>query len=1057
MQTKRSFYQLWARLAALLLLAMSSHVWGQSATISGIVTDASGAVVQNANVMLLNHATQEKFATETNKDGLFTLADVAPGTYDLTVNANGFKTEQRTGIAVNVGGKISVDVELSVGSTGEQVTVNGSGENINTTDAGVSTVVDRQFVENIPLNGRSFQSLITVAPGTEVVPSQGSGSSGEISVNGQRTEANYYTVDGVSADTGATVSSAGAIGGGFSGSTPQESAIGTSQSIISIDALEEFRESTSTYSAEYGRTPGGQFTFVSRSGTNDFHGTAYDFLRNDEMDANNWFNKDTTPVIARPPERQNDFGGTLGGPIWIPHVYNGRDKTFFFFSYEALRLENPQAAQTYPVPSDAFRAQVAALQPGLVPFVDAFPDAKGAPDLGNGMADYTAGYSAPSSLDDRNIRVDQVIGDRFKLFGRYTDVPSNAETRQPTDLSEVNNTVRNVKMAVLGLDTVVSHSMVDELRFGLTGNDFKAQHYLDNFGGATPLSISAAPGLSNGDWMTFFLFYAGYPYYLVEPQSNRQRQINVVDSLTQTIGRHTLKYGVDYRRLVTSEELPPLWEITFYYTAADVLANAPAGVIVYTQSINMKALTPNFSLYAQDDWKVNERLSASLGLRWDANPAPTDVNGNQPYTVTEITDLATTAAAPKGTPLWNTAYRNFAPRVGLAYQIHRNPGSETVARAGYGIFYDTGETQSAQSYYGVGTTGVTFEPGGFPATATEMEPINLNQPAPPTPGMPYNAPIFAYDPNLKLPYTEEWNLAIEQGLGAAQTLTLNYVGSSAHRLLVQRLYEPQDYGNMAFSAGNGLYVTNNAAASNYNAMQVRFNREMSHGLQLLASYTWAHAIDTATSNFLVYNLERGSSDYDIRNNFQAALSYEVGGHYDNPFLAYFLEHWAVESRVSARSALPVDVTQQVSGVTASGESIIYHPDRVPNTPLYVSGDYPGGRAINFNAFSTTNNTEGDAGRNIARAFDAVQADMTVRRDFPIKEQFGVEFRMEGYNIFNHAIFGSVYNSLSSGPLSTGPTAFGLAYNTENSQLGGLGQIYQVGGPRSLQASLKLHF
>jgi len=1040
---KPKFFSLrWAGCTALLLLAAASG-WAQDATISGIVTDANGAVLVNAQVTATNKATQEKLVTTSNKDGLYALAGVAPGTYDLTVIAARFKTEQRTGVVVNVGAKISIDVQLNVGSASEQVTVNGSGQNIDTTDASVSTVIDRQFVENIPLNGRSFQSLITVTPGTEVVPSQGSGSSGEISVNGQRTEANYYTVDGVSANTGATVSSSGAIGGGFSGSTPQESAIGTTQSIISIDALEEFRESTSTYSAEYGRTPGGQFTFISRSGANDFHGTAYEFLRNNAMDANNWFNKDVTPVIARPPERQNDFGGTLGGPIWIPRIYSGRDKTFFFFSYEALRLENPQAAQLYEVPSNNLRSIAPA---ALKPFLNAFPVTSN-PDLGGtsaGLADYTAGYSAPSDLDDRNIRVDQAIGERFKLFGRYTDVPSFALTRQPTDLSEVNNTVRNVKMAVLGLDSVVSHNMADELRFGLTGNDFKAQHYLDNFGGATPLSISAAPGLTNGDWLTFFLFYGLYPYYLVEPQSNRQRQINVVDNLTQTFGRHTFKYGVDYRRLVTSEELPPLWEITFYYNEATVLSNAPAGVIVYTQSIDMKALTPNYSLFAQDEWKASDRLSVSLGLRWDVNPAPTDLHGNQPYTVTQITNLATTMAAPKGTPLWQTTYKNFAPRVGFTYQFRRTPGFETVGRAGYGVFYDTGSTQSAQSYYGIGTTGVGYYSGGFPATQAQVQ----STPAP-SASAPYNAPIFGYDPHLKLPYTEEWNLALEQGLGSAQTLTVNYVASASHRLLVQREYFPT---STAFSAGNGLYITNNAASGDYEALQVRFDRALSHGLQLLASYTWAHDIDNATSNYLVYTLERGNSDYDIRNNFQAALSYAVGGHYENRGLAYALEHWAVESRISTRSALPVDVTQEVSGVTSSGTAVIYHPNRVANMPLYVSGNYPGGRAINFNAFATTNNTEGNAGRNIARGFDAIQDDMSLRRDFPIKEQVGVEFRIEAYNLFNHPIFGNIYNSLSNGA-----SLFGPASNTENTQLGGLGGIYPVGGPRSLQGSLKVHF
>jgi len=1023
--------------AALFLLLLSAVGWAQNATIGGIVTDASGAVVPNAQAVLTNKATQVKLATASNREGVYTLAGVTPGSYDLAVTASGFKKDLKTGIVVNVGAKIELNIQLSIGGAAESVTTNASEQQIDTTDANVSTVIDRRFVENIPLNGRSFQSLITVAPGTQVVPSSGQGSSGEVSVNGQRTEANYFTVDGISANTGATVSSSGSIGAGFSGATAQGSALGTTQSILSIDALQEFRASTSSYSAEYGRTPGGQFSFISRSGTGQYHGTAYDFLRNDALDAQNRFDTSKLPM------RQNDFGGSLGGPLAIPHVFSTHDKGFFFFSYEALRLTSPQAATLTQVPTATLRSSAPVT---LKPFLAAFPVANGA-DYGNGLAGFNSGYAAPSHLDNRNVRVDYAVNNRVKLFGRYTDVPSDSLRRQPTDLAQVNKTVRNVKMGVIGADTVLSNALVNELRFGITGNDYASQRYLDNFGGATPLKISSAPGLSDGDWMTFFLFWGLYPYYLIEPQANQQRQYNIVDTVTHSWGRHTLKYGVDYRRLVTTEQVPPLWEITYYLSANDVLANTPAGLIVYKQSINMKNLTQNFSVYAQDEWKVTDRLNASLGLRWDVNPAPSDLNGNQPYTVTQITNLATTVAAPKGTVLWKTAMGNFAPRVGLAYQLNRRAGWETVVRAGAGMFYDTGSAQSAQGYYGVGTTGVGYYTGGFPASQAQVQ----STPAPSV-SAPYNAPIFAYDPNLKAPYTEEWNAALEQSLGPAQSLTINYVGSAGHALLVQRLYAPEVYGNTAFSSGNGLYITTNAAKSNYHALQVRFDRKMSKGLQLLTGYTWSHAIDTATTNFLVYNLERGPSDYDIRHNFQAALSYEVGGNYSNPLVAYALKHWALESRISARSALPVDITQQTSGVTTTGTSIIYHPNRVANQPLYVTGNYPGGRAINYAAFSATNNTEGNAGRNSARAFDAVQTDLTLRRDFPIKDAFGVEFRLESYNTFNHPIYGAIYNSLSSGS-----ALFGRASNTENTQLGGLESLYQVGGPRSLQASLKLHF
>ncbi len=650
------------------------------------------------------------------------------------------------------------------------------------------------------------------------------------------------------------------------------------------------------------------------------------------------------------------------------------------------------------------------------------------------------------------MRVDHSFNNRWKVFARLSNVPSQSLARQSTDLAQVNQTVRNVKAGVFGLNGLITNSLADEFRIGLTGNDYKSNRYLDNFGGATPVALSTAPGLSNGDWMTFFLFYGLYPYYLIEPQSNRQRQFNVVDNFSQTIGRHSLKYGVDYRRLVTSEALPPLWEVTFFYNAQSVLGNAPAGTYVYTQDINMKAVNKNFSAFLQDEWKATSRLSVSAGLRWDVNPPPTDANGNTPYTVTQITNLATTTAAPKGTPLWHTTYGNVAPRLGIAYQLHQTPNWQTVLRVGGGVFYDTGQALSAQGYYGIGTTGFASYATAFPATLSRVQAT----PAP-SAAAPYNAPIWAYDPNLKQPYTGEWNLALEQGVGTAQTLTLNYVGSAGRRLLVQRFYHPETLGNTAFSQGKGLYITTNAAASDYNALQVRFDRKLSHGFQALAIYTWAHAFDSGTTNFTVYSLERGPSDYDIRENFQAALSYDIAGHYSNRAVAYTLKHWALDARISARTALPVDILRSAVADNSSGTSLEFHPNYDRSKPLYLYGSsYPDGRAINYSAFDDTANVntavEGNAGRNLARGLGATQADLTLRRDFPIHDAIGLQFRAEAYNVLNHPIYRNVYNSLSSGS-----ALLGQAYDTLNNQLGGLSSLYQVGGPRSMQVSLKLHF
>jgi hypothetical protein len=1018
----------------LLGILFSHPSLAQNAQMSGTVADPSKAVIPNAQLEIVNTATLVKWATRTNEDGRYAAPSLLPGVYRITISAPDFETQVLENLHLNVAGKVSLDFVLHAGAVSQSVVVNGDGIELNTTDASVSTVIDHQFVENLPLNGRSFQSLMTISPGVSVVPSSGVGLSGEISVNGQRTEANYFTVDGVSANTGASVSSSGATGAGFAGATPGETALGTTQSMVSVDALQEFRALTSTYSAEYGRTPGGQFAISTRSGTNQYHGTAFDFLRNDALDANSWFNGYTnTPSLAKQALRQNDFGGTVGGYLDIPHLYNGRDKTFFFFSYEGLRLVNPSASTLYEVPSTTLRA---AAPPSLQPFLNAFPISTQA-DNGNGLSYYTAGYSAPSSLDTSSIRIDHNFNERFRLFGRYNDSPSSSATRQPSDLAQVNATIRNVKTATIGLSATVNARMENELRFNVTGNDYKSARYLDTFGGATPLDLGKVDSLNSGSWLTFFLFYDLYPYYLLEPQSNRERQVNFVDTVSHTIGRHNLKYGIDYRRLVTSEALPSLWEVGFYYNEAAVLANQASGINLYKQSINMKAVYPNTSLFVQDEWKINDRLNLSAGLRWEVNPATHDANGNTPYTVDQILDLTTAKLAPKGAALWKTTYANFAPRLGVAYQLRRAPNTGTVLRTGAGLFYDTGTALAADGYYGVGTTGFkSFNGDAFPVTAAQIDSVPL-----PNANAPYNVAVWGFDPHLKLPYTTEWNAALEQQLGAQQSLTVNYVGSASHRMLTQNFYRPDLLGNTNFSAGNGLYLTTNRAKSDYDALQVRFQRTLSRGFQGLLSYTWAHSIDNASSNFTVYELERGPSDFDIRNNFQAALSYEIPGHWQNPKIDYVLQHWALDSRVSVRSALPVDVLSATTVDSGSGTGQTFHPDRVANQPLYLhNSTLATGRQINPAAFAEKqdangNVIEGNAGRNAARGYDAVQADMTLRRDFPFSQRVGLQFRAEAYNLLNHPCFGAVYNSLATGSL------FGKAYNTQDTQMGGLSSIY----------------
>jgi hypothetical protein len=412
-----------------------------TANVSGTVVDTTDAGIPGASINLENTATGVSLTSTADAKGIFVLEGVHPGRYELSVSKPGFATTKLDNIVLNIGDQKIVQIKLRVGSVSDVEDVNAGGITINTTDASVGTVIDRKFVENIPLNGRSFQDLISMTPGVVTQsPQAGTAAttSGDFSVNGQRTESNYYSVDGVSGNLSAG-NGYGTQSAATSGSVPSSTALGTTQSLVSVDALQEFRVESSSYSAEYGHGPGGQFVLMTRSGTNQFHGTTYDYLRNNFFDANDWFNDHNRKPLA--PLRQNDFGGTLGGPITIPHLYIGNNRSFFFFSYEGLRLTQPQAATIQYVPDTALRQSASSV---LQPILNAYPIQNGKEEqvactagststypcpsgmptgtlVNSGLADFIEPYSLPSQIDSTSVRVDHTFGPKITAFFRYGD------------------------------------------------------------------------------------------------------------------------------------------------------------------------------------------------------------------------------------------------------------------------------------------------------------------------------------------------------------------------------------------------------------------------------------------------------------------------------------------------------------------------------------------------------------------------------------------------------------------------------------------------------------
>jgi carboxypeptidase family protein len=1033
------------------LLCCSYVVFAQSdtATISGRVTDPSGAAISGAEVQVQNVLTGWQVSIATNSSGLYVAQALQPGTYRIIVNNPGFKQIVKPNVVLNVQDNTSLNFGMTIGSASETVTVEGGAPLINTSDGAVSTVVDHKFVENMPLNGRSFQTLITLAPGVVVTPTSYA-NQGQFSVNGQRQDANYFTVDGVSANIG--IAGGEGLPQSAGGSLPGLAATGGTNSLVSVDAMQEFRIQTSTFAPEYGRAPGGQISIATRAGTNEFHGTAFDYFRNDVMDANNWFADHSH--LPKPEERQNDFGGVFGGPLFKNH-------TFFFGSYEGLRLRQPLTAETL-VPDENARAEAPA---GVQPFLLAFPKPNGQ-DVGRGLAEFNSSYSNPLTLNAYSIRIDHMINATETIFGRYSYSPSSATQRESTALSSVQMSDTTNHTVTVGLTSLVTHRLTNDLRANYSNVRGVTSGMLENFGGASvpPPNDIFAPGYSSrNSHFTVLILGAGtggsaFSALLDGTTArNEQRQINIVDNISLALGRHQLKFGTDYRWLSPLSN-PPAYQASFAFLGVSggpgfaLSGTALQASIGANQSVAL--LSKNISFYGQDSWQVKPRLTITYGARWDIDPAPEGKNReSDPLTLVDVNDPSNFLLAPEGTPLFSTRYENIAPRIGAAYQLCVSPGWSTVLRGGFGTFYD----------FGTGNLGqLTF---GFPFTADNIFrfvplPLTSQQANPPTinKSLPAGDTVYVADRHLKTPRTYEWNVTMEQLLGPNQSLSIGYIGAAGRDLLrADSLFNP----NPDF---HSVSITRNTATSDYDALQVSFHRKLSSGFQALASYTFAHSIDVASNDGNVLTtptsvanpiIDRGNSDFDVRHSLTAGLTFDIPHPKSLRAVEAFIRDWSMDGFVTARTASPVDLIASTSFV--AGREFSVRPNVTPGVPFYLYGnDFAGSKALNPAAFSIPAAGQGDLGRNVLRAFGAWQADMTLRRQFRISERCSVQLRGEFFNILNHPNFGPPTNALSSALFGRSTQTLAASLGSGGSA-GGFNPLYQIGGPRSIQVGLKLQF
>ena len=1002
-------------------------------TISGIVFDPNARAITGAEILIVNDVTGVSYRGTTNGEGIYAIPNLPPGPYRIQVAKFGFKTLIKPDIILHIEDALAINFTLSVGAASEIVTVEGGAPLVDTESASVGTVIDRNFVESLPLNGRSFNTLLQLTPGVVIAQQGPNFSSGQFSVAGQRTSANDFLVDGVSANFG--VSSTAGVKGSGTGTQQAFSALGGTSSLVSVEALQEFRVETSSFAPEFGRSPGGEVILNTRSGTNELHGGVYEYFRNDVMDANNWFaNQAGKP---RAPERHNDFGAFAGGPVW-------RDRTFFFLSYEGARLRQPGTLVT-EVPSNYARSIVSSQ---LASFLDAYPQ----PDdraLTPGVyaSKFTGNFSNPATLNAGSARIDQTFSDRFSIFLRYNEAPSETAVRTNA-LSEVDSTAVGTRTITLGATKFFGPRVSNTFRGNFSRQNSSLVFSLDSFGGAVvpDSSIFAPDPLNASETYVSFDTFDTSVYQMGPNAKNRSTQWNFADDVSITEGSHQFKMGGDYRAIVLDAHPYKTFADYFTTSVSDFIASAQAS-IYGVSSLSSTYLIQATSLYAQDTWKIGSRLTATYGVRWEFNPAPSARGATTLAAWRNVETPSKISLAPPGSPLWNTTYADFAPRIGIAYGL--SPKGGLVLRAGWGLFYDV----ASSTVGGLGTA--------FPNDASIFTPnVNLPLNAPsqyfPTPSTapPYTGNVLGFSPNLELPRSFQWNVALEKSFRGPQALSLTYVGQSGERLLRQ---EGISRPNASFAPGTNFLLTRNDGHSNYNGLQVQYRKPSTNGLQILANYTYSHSLDNASddtvtgvSNTVIPNVnDSGSSSFDVRQSLSGALTYSFPPATKYRLRTLFTRDWSFDAVLVARSGFPFNASIE-SGSLAGANP---RPNLVPGQPVWISNSVAGGgKSLNPAAFSVPSTArEGTEGRNDISGFGMVQADPSIAKKFPVTDRIGLQFRADAFNVFNHPNFTNPYGYIGLG------SAFLESPSTLNVGLGGLNPLFQEGGPRSLQLSLRLSF
>ncbi len=1076
-------------------------------SIRGKVTDPSGGLVAGAKVSSKNVDTGLTRDAVTNEEGTFVLAELPAGTYTVTVNAAGFAQVSQN-VVVNVGLDTTADFDvLKVQQHVENVTVSENAPLVEATRDVLGEVVDQRLVADLPLNGRDFGKLVALVPGATVEPSGVAAIQsgfGQFSINGARDRSNNYTVDGTDNNDPF-----------FNNSAFNQTGIGGAPaSLLPIDSIQEFNLQAN-FAPEYGRNSGSVVNILTKSGSNHFHGSAFEFLRNSAMDARNYFNRAVDPATGLAAKktafRNNNFGVSLGGPIV-------KDRTFFFGAYEGQR-ERVGSDFTFLVPTQEqiSGAQALVASNGLTP----------SPALTNilGLFQSLPGYNGTSgtiagtdldknSVDSFILKVDHQLTQTESLTGRYALARSQqvfplgglgfgAGSRLP-EFAQTSPT--RVQLVSASLLSTLSPNKINEVRFGysryrtsfagLDGNSDPA-----SFGtSAVPFNLGSGKlGLPEIDFGGTFENLGASGFSI--PRGRTSQSFQILDNFTWLKGRHTVKFGGEYRRATidsfndnlergifaffqedpSSFHLCPLPLITDPAPCGDGGALTLAGFYLgdtfpSANAGNTRRNTFNngLSFFAQDDFRLSSKFTVNYGMRWEYF-GPIGESHNLLSNLGADGNLAMV-----GTDGLHGAYdrdlNNFGPRLGFAW----NALSKTVVRGAYGIYYDY-IPQDLMIANFTNSAGLATNPIGPQAVVslnydpTAWDGSNAGSPILSLPGGPYpndGASIFVTPRNLVTPYAQNWNLNIEQQFTPGLALQLGYIGSKGTKLVRLRdANQPDVNGNRNNYPQYGpvdQFAT--ISASTYNAFQATLRTRNWHGLSGFTGYTWSKSLDDASDgidfNFATVafpqdsnNLaaEHGPSNFDTRHRFTAAFTYQLPqfGHAKR-----LTEGWQVNAIVSAQSGRPVPVVNadDTSGASFdqfnSPANFHQRPNLVPGQAIINSNWRSGPDTIGYlngNAFTDPpEGTFGTLGRNAIFGPHFVNVDFAVAKSTPLTDRINLQLRAEFFNIFNHPNF-----ALPNFFVSPGSSQQGLITQTPdqaqtNPGLGG-------GGPRVIQLGAKLLF